>query len=151
MAKQLFVNLPVKDLPRSVAFFSDLGFTFNPSFTDENATCMIVNDHACVMLLVEKYFRSFITKDVASTVTGAETIVSYSVDSREEVDRAASTALTSGGAPSGEALDHGFMYTRSFQDPDGHLWEVFWMDPAGPSAEPLGEAPGQGSAERAEA
>lgn len=131
MATQLFLNLPVKDLQRSVDFFSALGFSFNPDYTDENATCMIVNDGACVMLLVEDYFRSFTSKDVAGTAGAAEAIMSYSVDSREAVDEAVRSALAAGGSLSEDPRDLGFMYNHSFQDPDGHLWEVFWMDPAG--------------------
>ncbi len=132
MARHLFVNLPVKDLSRTVDFFTALGFTFNPDFTDENATCMIVNDNAYVMLLVESYFKTFTSKSVAATSGTAEVIMSISLDSREAVDETVRLALTSGGTPSEEAQDYGFMYTHSFQDPDGHQWEVFWMDPAGP-------------------
>ena len=132
MARQLFVNLPVKDLAKTVEFFTALGFSFNPDFTDENATCMIVNDGASVMLLVESYFKTFTSKSVAATAGTAEVIMSFSLESREAVDEVIRTALTSGGTASEEAQDYGFMYTHSFQDPDGHLWEVFWMDPAGP-------------------
>lgn len=132
MAKQMFLNLPVKDLDKTVEFFTALGFSFNPDFTDENATCMIVNDSAYVMLLVEGYFKSFTSKQVADARSTAEAIVAFSVDSRDAVDELVRKALTSGGTPSEEAQDYGFMYTHSFQDPDGHLWEVFWMDPAGP-------------------
>ena len=135
MATQLFLNLPVKDLNRSVEFFTALGFSFNPDFTDENATCMIVNDGAYVMLLVEGYFKTFISKGIADTGSAAEAIVAFSVDSRDAVDDAMRKALAAGGTPSQEAQDYGFMYNHSFQDLDGHLWEVFWMDPAGPPAE----------------
>ena len=131
MARQLFVNLPVKDLDKTVEFFTALGFSFNPDFTDENATCMIINDDAFVMLLVENYFKTFTSKPIADAST-TEAILSFSVGSREAVDELVRTALTAGGTPSEEAQDYGFMYTHSFQDPDGHLWEVFWMDPAGP-------------------
>ena len=132
MAKQMFLNLPVKDLDKSVQFFTALGFSFNPDFTDENATCMIINDDAFVMLLVENYFKTFTSKPVADAGGTTEAIMSFSLDSREAVDEVIRTALTSGGTASEEAQDYGFMYTHSFQDPDGHLWEVFWMDPAGP-------------------
>ncbi|MFN3924290.1 MAG: VOC family protein [Pseudarthrobacter sp.] len=135
MASQLFLNLPVQDLQRSVGFFTALGFTFNPDFTDENATCMVVNENAYVMLLVEAYFKTFTTKGVASTRDSAEAIIAYSVDSREAVDQAVQSALANGGSASQDAQDYGFMYNHSFQDPDWHLWEVFWMDPAGPPAE----------------
>ena len=143
MATQLFLNLPVKDLQRSVDFFTALGFTFNPDFTEENATCMIVNDNAFVMLLVEDYFRTFTAKDVSGTAGSTEAIISYSVDSRDAVDQAVSSALASGGSVSEDPRDLGFMYNHSFQDPDGHLWEVFWMDPAGLPAGPEdGSGPG---------
>lgn len=132
MAKQMFLNLPVKDLDASVGFFTALGFSFNPDFTDENATCMIVNDNAFVMLLVENFFKTFTSKPLADARSTTEAIMSLSLDSREAVDELVRTALTAGGTPSEEAQDYGFMYTHSFQDPDGHLWEVFWMDPAGP-------------------
>ncbi len=132
MARQLFVNLPVRNLDKTVEFFTALGFSFNPAFTDENATCMIVNDDAYVMLLVESYFKTFTSKSVAVAADPAEVIMSFSLESREAVDEVIRTALTSGGTASEEAQDYGFMYTHSFQDPDGHLWEVFWMDPAGP-------------------
>ena len=132
MARQLFVNLPVRNLDKTVEFFTALGFSFNPEFTDENATCMIVNDGAYVMLLVESYFKTFTSKSIAATADTAEAIMSFSLESREAVDEVIRTALTSGGTASEEAQDYGFMYTHSFQDPDGHLWEVFWMDPAGP-------------------
>ena len=132
MATQFFLNLPVKDLNRSVDFFTALGFSFNPDYTDENATCMIINDDAFVMLLVENYFKTFTSKPIADAGSATEAIMSFSLDSREAVDEVVRTALTAGGTPSEEAQDYGFMYTHSFQDPDGHLWEVFWMDPAGP-------------------
>ena len=132
MTRQLFVNLPVKDLAKTVEFFTALGFSFNPDFTDENASCMIVNDDAYVMLLVESYFKTFTSKTVADARSSSEAIMSFSLESREAVDQLVRTALTSGGTPSEEAQDYGFMYTHSFQDTDGHLWEVFWMDPAGP-------------------
>jgi predicted lactoylglutathione lyase len=134
----MFLNLPVKDLKTSVDFFTALGFSFNPDYTDENATCMIVNENACVMLLVENYFKTF-------TRGAAEAIIAYSVDGREAVDEAVRTALANGGSPSEDAIDHGFMYNHSFQDPDGHLWEVFWMDPAGPPAQTVSEGDAAGA------
>lgn len=128
----MYLNLPVKDLHKSVEFFTGLGFSFNPAFTDENATCMIINDDAFVMLLVEGFFKTFTTKAIADARTTTESIMAFSVDSREAVDEMVRKALTSGGTPSQEVQDYGFMYSHSFQDPDGHLWEVMWMDPAGP-------------------
>jgi predicted lactoylglutathione lyase len=135
MATQMYLNLPVKDLDKSVEFFTALGFSFNPAFTDENATCMIINDDAYVMLLVESFFKTFTSKSIADAGSTTEAIMAFSVDTREAVDQMVRTALTSGGTPSQEAQDYGFMYSHSFQDPDGHLWEVMWMDPAGPPAD----------------
>ncbi|HET6241802.1 MAG TPA: VOC family protein [Arthrobacter sp.] len=135
MATQMYLNLPVKDLDKTVEFFTALGFSFNPAFTDENATCMIINDDAYVMLLVENFFKTFTSKAVADASSTTEAIMAFSVDTREAVDEMVRKALASGGTPSQEAQDYGFMYSHSFQDPDGHLWEVMWMDPTGPSAD----------------
>jgi predicted lactoylglutathione lyase len=135
MATQMYLNLPVKDLDKTVAFFTALGFSFNPAFTDENATCMIINDDAYVMLLVENFFKTFTSKAVADASSTTEAIMAFSVDTREAVDEMVRKALASGGTPSQEAQDYGFMYSHSFQDPDGHLWEVMWMDPTGPPAD----------------
>ena len=129
MSKKIFVNLPVKNLDKSVAFFKRLGYTFNPKFTDENATCMIVDDNIFVMLLVEKYFKTFTPRPVADAKAATEVIIALSMDSREKVDEHVRTAVAAGGATPNEAKDHGFMYQHGFQDLDGHLWEVFYMDP----------------------
>jgi uncharacterized protein len=128
-SRKIFVNLPVSDLGKSVDFFTQLGFEFNPQFTDENATCMIVGDDAFVMLLVEDFFRTFTTKEICDPTMQTETIIALSADSREEVDEIVNRALAAGGQPSSEPMDQGFMYGRSFQDLDGHLWEVIYMDP----------------------
>jgi len=130
MARKIFVNLGVKDLARSVEFFAKLGFSFDPRFTDESATCMIVSDEAYVMLLVESRFQDFTKKDLADPTTQTEAILAVSAESREQVDELADTALAAGGSPANDPMDHGFMYGRSFEDPDGHMWEVIWMDPA---------------------
>ena len=130
MATKIFVNLPVKDLQRSIRFFSDLGFSFNQQFTDETATCMVISDDIYAMLLTESRFKDFTRKQVADASSITEAILALGVNSRQEVDRIADKALASGGQPSNEPQDHGFMYTRSFQDPDGHLWEVLYMDPS---------------------
>lgn len=135
MAKQIYLNLPVKDLNRTVEFFTALGFSFNPDFTDENATCMIINDNAYVMLLVESFFKTFTSKSIADATNTTEAITAFSVDSRDAVDETVRKALAAGGTPSQEVQDYGFMYSHSFQDLDGHLWEVMWMDPAGPPVE----------------
>jgi hypothetical protein len=131
----MFVNLPVRDLARSVAFFTDLGFAFEPKFTDENATCMIVGDDAFVMLLVEPFFRTFTPREICDTASHCEGLFAISVDSRAEVDRVMQTAVAGGATPATDPQDHGFMFQRSFFDLDGHHWEVFWMDPeANPNA-----------------
>jgi predicted lactoylglutathione lyase len=129
-SRMIFVNLAVKDLGRAVDFFTGLGFSFDPRFTDESATCMIVSDQAFVMLLVEDRFRDFTKKELADPATHTEAILAVSAESREEVDEFADKALAAGGRPANDPIDMDFMYGRSFHDPDGHLWEVVWMDPA---------------------
>ena len=126
--KQIFVNLPVKDLNRSVTFFTSLGFTFNPQFTDENATCMILGENIFVMLLAEQYFSTFITKPVADAKQSTEVIVCISADSREQVDELVTKAVAAGGTIPREKQDHGWMYGHGFEDLDGHLWEIGYMD-----------------------
>jgi predicted lactoylglutathione lyase len=130
MSRMMFVNLPVSDLRRSVDFWGGLGFDFNPRFTDDRAACLVVSDLACVMLLSESFFSSFTTKEVADASRLAEAIMAVSAESREDVDRLADRALATGGAPANDPQEDGFLYSRSFQDPDGHLWEVLSMDPA---------------------
>ena len=129
---QMFVNLPIRDLGRTVAFFTALGFSFNPKFTDENATCMLVGDDCFVMLLLEPFFRQFTDKQLCDTATSIETLVALGADSREGVDALLKVALDAGAREPRPAQDHGFMYTRSFEDLDGHTWEIFHMsgDPA---------------------
>jgi uncharacterized protein len=129
-SRKLFVNLAVADLATSVAFFGKLGFTFDERFTDESATCMNVSDEAFVMLLVTSRFQDFTKKPVCDSHSRTETILALSADSRVEVDSFADAALAAGGSAANEPTDHGFMYGRSFQDPDGHLWEIVWMDPS---------------------
>jgi uncharacterized protein len=131
MATQIFVNLPVRDLNRSVEFFTQLGFTFNPQFTDENATCMIVGEDIFVMLLVEKFFKTFTHKEISDATRSTEVIVSLSTDSREIVDEMIRKAAAAGATTPSEPKDYGFMYQHGFQDLDGHLWEIFFMEPGG--------------------
>lgn len=128
--RKLFVNLPIQNLKRSVDFFTRLGFTFNPQFTDEHATCMIVGEDAYFMLLEEARFKDFTKKQLCDTRTTTEGIFAVSLESREEVDRLVKIAVESGGSQALPPMDHGFMYGWSFHDPDGHHWEVFYMDPA---------------------
>lgn len=130
MGRKLFINLPVADLDKSVAFFTSLGFEFNPQFTDENATSMIIGEDAYAMLLVKPFFSTFTSKAIADTSTTAEAIIAISADSRAEVDDLTAKAFAAGATKFNDPQDHGFMYGTSFQDLDGHLWEVIWMDPA---------------------
>jgi predicted lactoylglutathione lyase len=128
-SRKLFVNLAVRDLGRSMDFFRKLGFAFNPQFTDEKAACMVVSEEAFVMLLTEGFFRTFTKKEICNTQAQSEGLFALSCASRGEVDELVKTALAAGGKPAMDPLDHGFMYGWSFYDPDGHHWEVLWMDP----------------------
>ncbi|CAA9286074.1 MAG: Glyoxalase family protein [uncultured Chloroflexi bacterium] len=128
--RKLFLNLPISNLKRSVDFFTALGFSFDPRFTSENATCMILNDEAFVMLLEEDFFKSFHKKDIADPNRQMEAIMAISADSRADVDDLVDKALAAGATSSKPADDHGFMYQRTFQDLDGHHWEVVWMEMA---------------------
>ena len=130
MATQIFVNLPVKDLKRSVKFFSELGYTFDPQFTDEKATCMIIGENIFAMLLVESFFRTFTNKELCDATKSTEVLVCLSVESREKVDELAAAAVAAGGTTPMQAKDHGFMYQHGFQDLDGHLWELVYMAPS---------------------
>jgi uncharacterized protein len=129
-SRKIFLNLPVRDLKRSIEFFTRLGFSFNPQFTDENATCMIVSEEAFVMLLVEARFKDFTKKQICDTRTQTEGIFAVSAASRDEVDSLVKAALAAGGTPASDPVDHGFMYGWSFHDLDGHHWEVIYMDPS---------------------
>jgi uncharacterized protein len=128
-SRKIFVNLPVRDLQRSVDFFSRLGFAFNPKFTDEKATCMIVSDEAFVMLLTEPFFQTFTKRERCDTARHTEAICALSCASRAEVDDLVRKAVAAGGKPAMDPQDHGFMYGWSFYDIDGHHWELVWMDP----------------------
>ena len=128
MKTKIFVNLPVEDLNKTIDFFTKLGFKFNPQFTDENATCMIVGDDIFVMLLVENFFKTFTKKEISDTSKNTEVIVALSVEGRENVDQMINKAIEYGGKESREPQDHGWMYGRSFEDIDGHLWEIIYMD-----------------------
>src|SRR3954467_2026239 len=128
--RTLFVNIPVADLERSKAFFAKLGFGFNPLFTDESAACMPVGEHAFVMLLSREKFAELSKLPMADPATHALALYCFSVASRDEVDAVADAAVAAGGKDHNDAQDHGFMYSRSFFDLDGHGWQVMWMDPA---------------------
>ncbi len=127
MHSQIFVNLPVKDLPRSVDFFTKLGYAFNPQFTDENATCMILGDNLFVMLLVEKFFGTFTNKAICDTSKATETLTCVACDSRTRIDDLVAKARAAGGKVPRTAQDHGFMYTHGYEDLDGHTWELVHM------------------------
>ncbi|WP_306330038.1 VOC family protein [Streptomyces venezuelae] len=133
MAPQMiFVNLPVKDVDASKAFFEKLGFSHNPQFSDETTACVVFSDTIFAMLLEEGKFKSFMApgKEISDATKTTEVLVTLSAGSREEVDRLADAALAAGGTPAKDALEMDFMYGRSFTDLDGHHWELFWMDPA---------------------
>jgi uncharacterized protein len=130
MSTQIFVNLPVKDLNKSVEFFTKLGYKFNPKFTDENATCMIVAENIFVMLLVEEFFKTFAPKEICDTTKSVEVLVALSFESRAAVDEMVRKAIAAGGTTYKEATDMGFMYQHGFQDLDGHIWEIFFMEPS---------------------
>ena len=129
-ARKMFVNLRVEDLTRSMTFFKELGFEFNPQFTDDNAACMIVSEEGYFMLLTPAFFQGFTTKKPCDTTQYSEGFFALSCDSRQEVDELVNKALAAGGTPAMPAQDHGFMYGWSFYCPDGHHFEVMWMDPA---------------------
>lgn len=129
MATQIFVNLPVKNLPRSMEFFTQLGFAFNPQFTGETAACMIVDENIHVMLLTWEKFKAFTPKEICDATRSTEVLVCLSSESREKVDEMVSKAVAAGGSTYNEPQDHGFMYGHGFQDPDGHIWEIVFMEP----------------------
>ncbi|AUX21415.1 extradiol dioxygenase [Sorangium cellulosum] len=128
-SRKVFINLPVRDLKRSMDFFSRLGFEFNPMFTDDKAACMILSEEGYVMLLTEPFFKTFTKKEVCNTSTHTEGLFALSCCSRAEVDELVQKAIAAGGKPAMDPQDHGFMYAWSFYDLDGHHWEVLWMDP----------------------
>lgn len=127
MARKIFVNLPVKDLDKSVEFFTSLGFKFNPQFTDETATCMIISDDIFAMLLIHEKFRSFSPNPISDATQQTEVLVALSCDSRDEVDDLVRKAVAAGGNTYSDPQDHGFMYAHGFQDLDGHIWELLYM------------------------
>lgn len=129
-SRKIFVNIAVRDLKRSMDFFSTLGFAFNPKFTDDNAACMIISDEAFVMLLAQPFFKTFTRREICDTTKQTEGLFALSCGSRAEVDEIVKKAIAAGGKHAMDPQDHGFMYSSSFYDLDGHHWEVFWMDPS---------------------
>lgn len=140
MVKQIFVNLPVKNLEKTKEFFSKLGFSFNPQFTDQNAAALVLNDEKGIyaMLLTEEFFKTFVKKDIADATKTTEVINAIGVESKEEVDQLLEKAIANGGTKVNETYDYGWMYGGSFYDIDGHAWEVTYIDeqsiPADPAA-----------------
>lgn len=129
MNRKLFVNLPVKDLKKSMEFFKKLGFTFNPQFTDDNAACMVISDENFAMLITHPMFKTFTPKEIADATKTSEVLIAISCDSRQAVDEMVKKAVDAGGSIYKKPEDHGFMYGHGFQDLDSHIWEPFWMNP----------------------
>lgn len=129
MPRQIFVNLPVKDLEKTKAFFAALGFTYNAQFTNNDAACMVISDTIYAMLLTEPFFARFTKKQIVDAKQATEVLVALSAESREAVDDMAEKAVAAGGTMSREPEDYGWMYSKSFEDLDGHVWEIVWMDP----------------------
>ena len=134
MNKQIFVNLPVKDLERSKAFFAHLGYSFNPQFTNEQAACMVISDTIYAMLLTEPFFAGFTKKPIVDAKQATEVLVCLSCESRDEVDQLVAKALEAGGKAPNPVQDHGFMYGHGFEDIDGHQWELVFMSGEPPQA-----------------
>ena len=130
MATKIFVNLPVKDLKESIAFFTKLDFTFNAQFTDETAACMMVSEDIFVMLLTQDKFKTFTPKEICDATKSTEVLVCLSSESRAKVNEMVRKAVAGGGTTYNEPQDHGFMYGHGFQDLDGHIWELIYMEPS---------------------
>jgi uncharacterized protein len=130
VARKIFVNLPVKDLKKSMAFFGKLGFTFNTQFTDETAACMVVSEDIYAMLMTHDKFKTFTPKQVCDSTKSTEVLVCLSADSRQEVNETVRKAVAAGGTTYNEPQDHGFIYGHGFQDLDGHIWELAFMEPS---------------------
>jgi predicted lactoylglutathione lyase len=128
--QMIFVNLPVNDLDASKRFFTELGYSINPQFSDENAASVVISDTIVAMLLTKPFYATFTDKEIADSAKTSEVLIALSAGSRAEVDELVDRALASGATPSGRTQDMGFMYGRAFDDLDGHTWEVIWMDPA---------------------
>ena len=136
MNQQIYVNLPVRDLPRSKEFFGALGYSFNPQFTNEQGACMVISDDIYAMLLTEPFCQTFTGKPLADARKSTEVLICLSCNSRAEVDALVAKAKAAGGSVPRAAVDHGFMYQHGFEDPDGHIWELAYMDMAAWPATP---------------
>jgi len=130
MNQKIFVNLPVKNIEKTRAFFASLGYSFNPQFSNDSALCMVISEHIFAMLLAEPFFQTFTRKPVADASKGTEVLVCLSCDSRAEVDALVAKAVAAGDKTPNAPVDHGFMYGHGFEDLDGHLWELMYMDMA---------------------
>ena len=144
--RTLFVNLPVEDVERSKEFFGELGFSFDPNFTDETAACMHVGEQASVMLLGCEKFAEFAKTPIADPTSETQALFCFSVPSRDEVDSIGAAALAAGGSEADGPEDFGFMYSRSFYDLDGHGWQIMWMDPTAAEGPEAAAAAGEGAA-----
>ncbi|MFB6671733.1 VOC family protein [Streptomyces sp. NPDC057684] len=128
--QMIFLNLAVNDLDASKKFFTELGYSINPQFSDETCASVVVSEHIVVMLLTKEKYAAFTKKTIVDSTKNTEVLLCLSAESREKVDELVDKAIAAGGAETGEKQDHGFMYGRAFDDPDGHTWEIMWMDPA---------------------
>lgn len=128
MKTEIFLNLPVKDLNRSIAFFTELGFSFNPKFTDDKGSCLIIGENINAMLLEEEFYKTFTNKQICDAATTSEVLISISAVTREKVDEMIAKAIKAGGSEYMKTRDYGWMYQRTFLDIDGHHWEIFFMD-----------------------
>jgi predicted lactoylglutathione lyase len=146
MSRLIFVNLPVADLARSSAFYEAIGCTRNPQFSDDTAACMVLSETIHVMLLTHDKFRMFTPKEIADAHRSSQVLLCVSCDDRAAVDAMTGAALSHGGREAGPTQDHGFMYGRSFEDPDGHIWEPMWMDMPALGDRPAGEAVAEAAA-----
>jgi len=141
MANHIYVNLPVKDLKRSMRFFEQIGFSFNPQFTDDNAACLVIGENIFAMLIKESYFKTFTRKEICEATKYTEVLLAIDVDSREKVDEMVRLAVDAGAVLYDEPQDHGWMYCHSFADLDGHQWEIMYADPSQiPQQETAGQA-----------
>jgi predicted lactoylglutathione lyase len=129
MATQIFVNLPVKDLNKSMAFFKSIGYSFNPQFTDETAACLVISNEIYAMLLTHEKFMEFTTKEIVDATKSTEVLIALSTESKAEVNAMLDKVIKAGGKEFRQPMDYGFMFSRSFEDLDGHVWEILWMDP----------------------
>ncbi|MNX27220.1 Glyoxalase-like domain protein [compost metagenome] len=128
MVSKIYINLAVKDLQKSIAFFTEIGFAFNPQFTDASAACMIIAENIFAMLVIEKRFKYFTKKEICDARKNTEVLLALDVESREKVDEIIQKAVNAGGSIYMEAQDYGWMYSHNFEDLDGHQWEIFYMD-----------------------